>query len=151
MPSGWKLLFYDNLLRTPYHRNYCLSIILWDWAGTLPPGPALHRPGRCGQLMQGGGARRRTLWFFGGGSAPGNSIRSQALRASAPGPPRPRRFSTGAPPPGPGVLFARAKSTQKHAKRPRPPSLGLRPIHLAQGFGFLCLISLYQTLPVSSH
>ena len=29
--------------------------------------------------------------------------------------PRPRRFSTGAPPPDPGVLFARVKSTQKHA------------------------------------
>ena len=30
MPSGWKLLFYDNSLRTPYHRNYRLSIILRD-------------------------------------------------------------------------------------------------------------------------
>ena len=28
-PSSWKLLFYDNSVRKPYHKNYCLSIIFW--------------------------------------------------------------------------------------------------------------------------
>ena len=68
----------------------------------MPPGPALHRPGRCSQPMQGGGARRRT-----GGDEPGLDQ-----------PPAPAVFDGGSAP-GPRGTFC---SCKKYPKTRQPPS-----------------------------
>ena len=62
MPSDWKLLFYDNSLRTTYHRNYRLSIIFEGGKVILHTGG--WRQGRAARADKGPGAGvlRQSPW-----------------------------------------------------------------------------------------
>ena len=109
-------------------RVFCVFQKFFAFAGFPPAGPAHQADGlRAASRRAGGGAFQRMV---------------------------PLNFSLSAFQAGraPQAYFSLAGKVGKRApNRPRPPSLGLRPIHLAHGFGILCPIGFYEAWIVRCH